>query len=191
MGFSLKLQRSNMFPTQEPLVLCTEFGQEKGTMAPRHQVHRDGSWHISVNLLLWVPDQGWLMQKRSAQKDTHPNAWDVSASSHLNGNESPLECALRGAKEELGIQLHPSDLKHFAYLSYESQSRIWWDREWQHCYWALAPNDWTKYSFDPREVESLGCAFVEDMQDKVEHPELWKILAELESQIQTFQESES
>lgn len=176
-----------MFPTQEPLVLCTPEGQEKGILAPRHQVHRDGSWHISVNLALWVPGQGWLMQKRSANKDTNPGAWEISASGHLNGDETPLECALRQAAEELGVKLEASSLSHVGFIAHESQSRVWWDREWQHCFWAIAPGQWKEYSFDLREVEALGCWEIADLPDdiRVDHPELWALLEKVEDKIKS------
>lgn len=174
-----------MFPTQEPLVLCTPDGVEKGIMAPRHQVHRDGSWHISVNLALWVPGQGWLLQKRSAKKDTNPGAWEISASGHLKDNETPLQCALREASEELGVKITADQVKHFGFIPYESQTRVWWDREWQHCFWAIAPGNWKEYSFDLREVEALGCWQIAELPDdvRIDHPKLWALLEEIEVQI--------
>jgi len=45
------------------------------------------------------------LQKRSHLKDVHPRMWDSSAAGHLDVGESYAVCALREAKEELGIQL--------------------------------------------------------------------------------------
>lgn len=74
-------------------------GQEK-----RHVIHRSGLWHRGVHVFLFTPDRRLLVQRRSHAQDTYPNALDCSVSEHLQVGESYLDGAIRGLREELGIE---------------------------------------------------------------------------------------
>jgi isopentenyl-diphosphate delta-isomerase type 1 len=73
--------------------------------APRDQVHRQGLLHRAVHILVFAPDGGLYLQKRSAIKDTHPLKWTSSASGHADPGESYLQAARRELAEELGLDL--------------------------------------------------------------------------------------
>jgi len=74
-------------------------GQEK-----RHVIHTSGLWHRGVHVFLFTPDRRLLVQRRSRAQDTYPNALDCSVSEHLQVGESYLDGAIRGLREELGIE---------------------------------------------------------------------------------------
>jgi len=74
-------------------------GQEK-----RQVVHQTGIWHRGVHVFLFTPDRRLLIQKRSQTRDKFPGMLDCSVSEHLKPGESYLDAAVRGVREELGIE---------------------------------------------------------------------------------------
>jgi isopentenyldiphosphate isomerase len=73
-------------------------------LVPRSRVHREGLWHRAANVFLFRTDGCLLLQRRQADKDVWPGAWDLSAAEHLKPGETYEEAALRGLQEELGIE---------------------------------------------------------------------------------------
>ena len=72
---------------------------------PRGEVHATGLKHRAVHVFVFNKHGDLYLQKRSHLKDVHPLTWDSSAAGHLDVGESYAACALREAKEELGIHL--------------------------------------------------------------------------------------
>jgi len=72
---------------------------------PRWQVHRDGRLHRAVHVLFFNARGQIFLQKRSMAKDSCPGLWDSSASGHLDSGEDYDPCAVREAREELGLLL--------------------------------------------------------------------------------------
>ena len=72
---------------------------------PRGEVHAEGLRHRAVHVLVFDKHGHVYLQKRSHLKDVHPQAWDSSAAGHLDVGESYAACAVREAKEELGIEV--------------------------------------------------------------------------------------
>ncbi len=70
----------------------------------RSVVHKSGLWHRGVHIFLFLPDRKLLVQKRGEAQDTFPGVWDCSVSEHLKVGESYLDGAIRGLREELGIE---------------------------------------------------------------------------------------
>lgn len=73
---------------------------------PRSLVHRDGELHPTVHI--WIikrMDMGIyiLLQKRSSEKDTHPDCYDVSAAGHVSQGGEFRDAAVRELLEELGL----------------------------------------------------------------------------------------
>ena len=52
-----------------------------------------------------------LLQKRADDKRTWPGYTDISAAGHVDAGETPLESAVREAKEELGLDVDPEALR--------------------------------------------------------------------------------
>ena len=70
----------------------------------RKLVHSSEMWHRAVNILIFNSRGELLIQKRSADKDKYPNAYDFSASGHVDFGEDYETAALREMEEELGIK---------------------------------------------------------------------------------------
>ena len=66
-----------------------------------------------MHVLVFNGDNEIFMQKRSANKDTWPGAWDASCTGHVDTGETYLEAAHRELQEELGWQ--PSEDLEFLF----------------------------------------------------------------------------
>lgn len=73
-------------------------------LVPRSRVHREGLWHRASNVFLFRSGGELLVQRRQADKDVWPGAWDLSVAEHLKPGESYEDAALRGLSEEMGIE---------------------------------------------------------------------------------------
>lgn len=79
----------------------------------RREVHRLGLKHRAVHLLVFNTRGEVYLQKRSFRKDTFPGAWDSSASGHLDSGETYDACAIREAREEIGLFLEKTPKRLF------------------------------------------------------------------------------
>jgi 8-oxo-dGTP diphosphatase len=91
--------------------ILDEQGNKTGKIKARSEVHRDGDWHKSIHIWIVNDKDEILMQRRSPNKDSHPNMWDISSAGHLTAGDEPLQGAIREIKEELGVDVLPSQLK--------------------------------------------------------------------------------
>lgn len=73
--------------------------------AARSDVHASGLLHRGVHLLLFDCEGRMLIQKRSADRKQYASLWDCSVSEHVKSGESYLEAAVRGAKEEMSVEV--------------------------------------------------------------------------------------
>lgn len=70
----------------------------------RSIVHQRGLQHRGVHVFLFNDQGEMLIQKRSADRASAPSLLDCSVSEHVKAGESYLEAALRGLKEEMGVE---------------------------------------------------------------------------------------
>jgi isopentenyl-diphosphate delta-isomerase len=71
--------------------------------AMRSVVHQQGLQHRGVHVFLFNEQGEMLIQKRSADRANSPSLLDCSVSEHVKAGESYLEAAVRGLKEEMGV----------------------------------------------------------------------------------------
>jgi len=72
--------------------------------AMRSVVHTQGLWHRGVHVFLFNEQGEMLIQKRSADRANSPSLLDCSVSEHVKAGESYLVAAMRGLKEEMGVE---------------------------------------------------------------------------------------
>jgi len=60
--------------------------------------------HREIFVLLYSPEGGVWMQKRSRRKQQYPGYWTVTASGHVEKGESYVQAARRELEEELGVR---------------------------------------------------------------------------------------
>lgn len=70
----------------------------------RSVVHQRGLLHRGVHVFLFNEQGEMLVQKRSADRSNSPSLLDCSVSEHVKAGESYLEAAVRGMKEEMGVE---------------------------------------------------------------------------------------
>ncbi|MBW6452149.1 MAG: NUDIX domain-containing protein [DPANN group archaeon] len=69
----------------------------------RNITHQTDNYHRGIHIILLNNKDEILLQVRSPSKDKYPNTYDCSVSEHVIENESYLNTAIRGIKEELNI----------------------------------------------------------------------------------------
>lgn len=91
--------------------ILDEQGNKTGKTKARAEVHRNGDWHKAVHIWIVNDKDEIFLQKRSPNKDSYPNMWDISSAGHLTAGDDALQGAIREIKEELGVNVLPSQLK--------------------------------------------------------------------------------
>ncbi len=84
---------------------------------PRHEVHRDGDWHRTIQVFVINEKEQLLCNLRSKDKDVYPAYWDISVGGHIAPMEHSLQTALRELREELGINVQPHELRFVTHFS--------------------------------------------------------------------------
>ena len=96
-----------------------ENGQPTGIVRERGVAHRDGSRHGTVHI--WIVRENeksgfdLLLQKRSANKDSHPGCYDISSAGHVAAGDDYLPSAVRELSEELGVLAEPEELEFLGF----------------------------------------------------------------------------
>lgn len=109
--------------------LCREDGTPTGRVKERSMVHRDGDLHRTVHI--WVvrkrADGGLdvLLQRRSKDKDTYPDCYDISSAGHVKAGDDYEASALRELEEELGICAEEGDLRLIGFHEGCASSSFW------------------------------------------------------------------
>jgi isopentenyl-diphosphate Delta-isomerase len=114
----------------------------------RSRVHQLGLQHRGVHVFLFTSDGKMLIQKRSADRVSCPSLLDGSVSEHVKAGESHFEAAVRGMKEEMGvdgIEIQPLIKFRMKYGVNDNEISI--------LYKGLV--DPARVKFDPVEIESI------------------------------------
>ena len=142
--------------------IVDEQGNPTGEIVEREYAHRNGIRHRTAHLWLLRKKDGRiqvLLQKRSANKDSHPGCYDISSAGHIPAGVDYPESAIRELKEELGVEGLEKD------LVFCGDRVIRWDDTFygkpfsdrQHSrvflMWLDLPED--AFRVDPEEVESV------------------------------------
>jgi isopentenyldiphosphate isomerase len=127
-------------------------GQER-----RSVVHRTGLLHRGVHVWLFAPDGKVLIQRRTEDRPSEPGALDCSVSEHVKAGEDYASAALRGLKEELGLE--SIDLKRVIKFKMQYGAN---DNEISELFQGrLAAG--VQVRFDPVEVDSVGFAEMDEL----------------------------
>lgn len=88
---------------EEIFEIVNESGKVIGA-EKRSIVHKTGLLHRVSHVFVLDSEGRIFIQLRAADKDIGPNLWDLSTAEHLKQGESFKEAAIRGLKEELGLE---------------------------------------------------------------------------------------
>ncbi len=97
----------------EYLDIVDENGNPTGEVVDRVQAHKEGIRHRTSHV--WIVRKHSdkvqiLLQKRCATKDSFPGCYDISSAGHIPAGVDYVPSAVRELKEELGLDIEPSEL---------------------------------------------------------------------------------
>ncbi len=96
---------------QEIFDIVDENDVPLGITKPRNVVHQElKDWHRVTGIFILNDKEELLCQQRSLQKDVNPGQWQCFFEGHLKTGETYLQNAIIEIEEELGLQLHDTEL---------------------------------------------------------------------------------
>lgn len=99
----------------EYLDVVDETGLPTGQTVERTYAHTHGVRHRTAHV--WLVRRNAegrveiLLQKRSPDKDSHPDCWDISSAGHIPAGVDYIPSALRELEEELGVHTTAQSLQ--------------------------------------------------------------------------------
>ncbi len=163
-------------------------GKQLNKIKLRSEVHRDGDWHYAVDIWILNNRRELLLQKRSKQKESFPNLWEVSCSGHISSGEDSKTSALREIKEELGLDIEEKALK-FIFKAKDSSitnKGTFINNEFKDVYLIKKDIELHELKLDLLEVSEVKFISIEDLKQHIEdkdktfvpHEEVYKKLFE-------------
>jgi len=128
--------------------------------AMRSTVHQQGLWHRGVHVFLFNEQGEMLIQKRSAERANSPSLLDCSVSEHVKAGESYLEAAVRGLKEEMGVESIELSLRGKIQMNYGVN-----DNEISEIYEGSLNG--TQVKFDPGEIAEVKFMSLDDIRAEI------------------------
>lgn len=165
-----------------------ENGNKTGKTKLRNSVHRDGDWHKAVHVWILNDKKELLLQKRSPNKDSSPNKWDISSAGHLSAGDDSLTGALREIEEELGIIVAKENLEFLATIKKSTKhSKIFINNEFNDVYILNLNIELSQIKIQEEEVSDVKFIYYKNLEkmvnDKIEnliiHKEEYEILFKL------------
>jgi isopentenyl-diphosphate delta-isomerase len=141
-----------------------------GTLSPVEKlaVHKTGLRHKAVSIFV-LDGEKVLIQRRAAGKYHSAGLWANSCCSHPRWGESPVDCAVRRLREELGIRgIYPAFADRIEYHAEVGNGLI--ENEVVDVYLAYAQPGMT-VAPDPDEVSEIRWVGLYDLAaDVARHP---------------------
>jgi isopentenyldiphosphate isomerase len=128
----------------------------------RSTVHELGLWHRGAHVFLFTTEGKMLIQKRSADRVSSPSLLDCSVSEHVQAGESYLEAAIRGMKEEMGVDgigLKPLLKIRMQYGLNDNEISLLYE----------GSVDPARVKFDPVEIESIEYLSEDEVDQMVQN----------------------
>lgn len=97
---------------EELIDVVDYYGTKTGIVKPKSMIIKDGDYHRAISILIMNSDEEILFQKRSAIKKVYPNLWSMFLKGHIRSGENKEEASVREIKEEIGIDVLPSELEY-------------------------------------------------------------------------------
>jgi len=76
----------------------------------RSLARKNGLMYSVIHLWIYNSKGGVLLQHRCKEKKLYPDMWDVSIAGSVIAKESPIDAAIREAKEEIGLVIFKDEL---------------------------------------------------------------------------------
>ena len=146
----------------EYLDVIDDNGNLTGEMVDREVAHRDGIRHRTSHLWLLRKKDGALqilLQKRSADKPSFPNCYDISSAGHIPAGEEYIPSAIRELKEELNVTVQESDLIYCGQVHKDVDSEFhrqpFHDHQISNVYLLWLDREAEEFELQTEEIESV------------------------------------
>jgi len=153
----------------EKLEVFDKQGQPTGIIKSREEIHRGGNWHRGVHVWILNSNKELLIQKRSAQKDSHPNEWDISVAGHILAGHSNIQSALKELEEELGLTVSKENFKYL--FTYKQSSVLnnntFFNNEIDDVYLIKKDLDISRINLQKEEVAEIKFIPWQDLEKKI------------------------
>ena len=146
----------------ELLDICDELGDPIGEVIEREVAHREGILHRTSHV--WLLRNKYnkvevLLQRRSKDKDSFPDCFDISSAGHIKAGDSFINSAVRELKEELGIDINKEQLidcgnRRFKFEDY-FHGHLFKDNQVSKIFVLWCDLDEDKFSFLDHEVSEV------------------------------------
>ena len=117
----------------------------------------EGSYIIVVLIYIQNSKGEFLLQKRSANKKTWSNMWDVGG--HPKSGEDSIQGILTEVKEEIGVNLNPEKLVKY-YGGRSEKERVFWD----DYYIKMDVDNIENLKLQEEEVEKVGWFSIDEIK---------------------------
>ena len=88
----------------------TRDGVPTGEVREKHAASRPGDYFLHAIDILRCRDGRYILQQRSLKARYYPGRWDVTGGG-VDSGETPLQAGIREAREELGLEINPEDMR--------------------------------------------------------------------------------
>ncbi len=136
-----------------------------GEKKEKQQAHEEGNFHRTAHVWIINDKNELLLQKRSANKKSYPNCWDISGAGHIKAGETIIDGAIRELKEELGIEIEEKNLKYITTIKSTKNPK---NMEFQYVYLLKCNKKIEEYIFEDGEVSEVKYIFYKDLEKMVE-----------------------
>ena len=148
--------------------ILDENGNKTGETKLREQVHSDGDWHKAVHIWIINDKNELLLQKRSPDKDSNPNMWDISSAGHLSAGDGSLEGAVREFTEELGIDVTKEQFEYLFTIKKSSKyTATFINNEFNDVYLIKLNLDLSKLELQEEEVSEVRFIYYKKLEQMV------------------------
>ncbi len=138
----------------------------------RSQAHKEGMWHKAFHC--WIvkksPDKHHrvFLQLRGKNQATHPSLLDISSAGHLKSGETSHD-GIKHIEEELGIKVDFKSLNKLFTINHVYEKDGYINHEFNPTYLLETNKDLTQFKLNPKEVDGLLEASVDDLKNLFNH----------------------
>jgi isopentenyl-diphosphate Delta-isomerase len=157
---------------EELIDIIDAHGVLTGIAVPRTEAHAKGLWHRTVHVWLINSRNELLIQKRAANKESHPNLWDISCAGHIKSGQTSQDAAICELQEELGIVAGKEALQPLFSLTERTKdnSGTFIDNEVNDVYLLKNDSDISAFLIDTNEVADVRWIGIDELnKERAEH----------------------
>lgn len=136
-----------------------------GQVKEKEKAHEDGDFHRTVHIWIINNNNELLLQRRSPNKKSHPNCWDISGAGHIRAGETVINGAIRELKEELGVEAKENDFEYIATIKSTENPK---NMEFGYVYLLRCNKKIKEYVFEDNEVAEVKYIFYKELEIMVE-----------------------